>query len=325
MQYEEPRPVRPRLFAFYTGRAVQQRAGPVQRQPRGGGQVRVRPFSEPQGASGSTSQPLRFAARELDATAGLYYVRARWYDAGMGRFISEDPIGLAGGINNYAYAANDPVNLGDPMGLCYGRMAVFILGEGEPCPRRMGLEFLIDRWSGTRNGDGAASMSGVVYAASAGWQDERYDRCEVASILSDYISALSSNPGRFASKDYPAEFDFKYAEGAGHARYQVGNQWLRADEFGNFAAGYAGQHAFNGFGHMAMRAGGIYFAMEQKANGERTSGEHWSDRESSPMINAGAARARREQVSNGGMSYTRDYGARRRPYVAPLTSKRGCG
>jgi RHS repeat-associated protein len=70
-------------------------------------------------ASGSTNQPLRFAARELDATAGLYYVRARWYDAGIGRFISEDPIGLAGGINNYAYAANNPVNLSDPTGLCY--------------------------------------------------------------------------------------------------------------------------------------------------------------------------------------------------------------
>ena len=53
----------------------------------------------------------------LDAAAGLYYVRARWYDPALGRFLSEDPIGLAGGINNYAYAANDPVNLGDPMGL----------------------------------------------------------------------------------------------------------------------------------------------------------------------------------------------------------------
>ena len=75
------------------------------------------PFGEPQPASGTTGNPLRFAARELDATAGLYYVRARWYDASMGRFISEDPIGLAGGINNYAYAANDPVNLRDPTGL----------------------------------------------------------------------------------------------------------------------------------------------------------------------------------------------------------------
>ena len=75
----------------------------------------------PQSASGSTGNPLRFAARELDATTGLYYVRARWYDPAQGRFISEDPIGLAGGINNYAYAANDPVNLSDPTGLCVGQ------------------------------------------------------------------------------------------------------------------------------------------------------------------------------------------------------------
>jgi len=33
----------------------------------------------------------------------------------MGRFLSEDPIGLAGGINSYVYAGNDPVNGWDPM------------------------------------------------------------------------------------------------------------------------------------------------------------------------------------------------------------------
>jgi hypothetical protein len=47
---------------------------------------------------------------------GLYYYRARWYDAQVGRFISEDPIGLAGGINFYAYVANNPVNAIDPTG-----------------------------------------------------------------------------------------------------------------------------------------------------------------------------------------------------------------
>ncbi len=34
----------------------------------------------------------------------------------MGRFISEDPIGLAGGVNPYVFAGNDPVNRRDPSG-----------------------------------------------------------------------------------------------------------------------------------------------------------------------------------------------------------------
>ena len=69
------------------------------------------------GRSEGTHNPLRFATRELDRQTGLYYVRARWYDPFLGRFLSEDPIGLAGGINQYAYALNDPVNLSDPSGL----------------------------------------------------------------------------------------------------------------------------------------------------------------------------------------------------------------
>ena len=46
----------------------------------------------------------------------LYYVRARWYDPRTHRFLSEDPIGVAGGMNPYAFASNDPVNLSDPSG-----------------------------------------------------------------------------------------------------------------------------------------------------------------------------------------------------------------
>ena len=49
--------------------------------------------------------------------SGLYYMRARWYEAKTGRFLSEDPLGLAGGINQYVYAGNDPVNGIDPFGL----------------------------------------------------------------------------------------------------------------------------------------------------------------------------------------------------------------
>lgn len=50
-------------------------------------------------------------------STGLYYMRNRWYDPEGGRFVSEDPAGLAGGMNLYAFAGNDPVNGRDPSGL----------------------------------------------------------------------------------------------------------------------------------------------------------------------------------------------------------------
>jgi RHS repeat-associated protein len=48
---------------------------------------------------------------------GLYYMRARYYDPAVGRFISEDPLGFGGGdVNLYEYARNNPVTHIDPDG-----------------------------------------------------------------------------------------------------------------------------------------------------------------------------------------------------------------
>ncbi|MDB4913994.1 MAG: hypothetical protein JWM95_1638, partial [Gemmatimonadetes bacterium] len=60
---------------------------------------------------------MRWKGLLYDAESGLYYVRARYYAPEMRRFLSEDPIGLAGGINQYRFAENDPVNGSDPTGL----------------------------------------------------------------------------------------------------------------------------------------------------------------------------------------------------------------
>jgi RHS repeat-associated protein len=60
----------------------------------------------------------QFTGREYDSFTGLQYSRARWYDANLGRFISEDPIGFRGGdINLYGYVWNSPNSFTDPMGL----------------------------------------------------------------------------------------------------------------------------------------------------------------------------------------------------------------
>jgi RHS repeat-associated protein len=56
-------------------------------------------------------------ALSFQSELGLVYMRARWYDPAVGRFLSEDPIGLEGGINEYVFGASDPINARDPTGL----------------------------------------------------------------------------------------------------------------------------------------------------------------------------------------------------------------
>jgi RHS repeat-associated protein len=68
-------------------------------------------------SSGSALTRYGFTGRELDETTGLMYYRARWYDPQQGRFITEDPVGFAGGMNFYAYVRNNPLNATDPSGL----------------------------------------------------------------------------------------------------------------------------------------------------------------------------------------------------------------
>ncbi len=62
----------------------------------------------------------RYTGREFDPEIGIYYYRARYYDPGVGRFITKDPIGFAGGVNLYGYVGNNPVNTTDPLGLFWG-------------------------------------------------------------------------------------------------------------------------------------------------------------------------------------------------------------
>jgi RHS repeat-associated protein len=59
---------------------------------------------------------LRFAGQWFDAESGLHYNYNRYYDPNSGQYLSQDPIGLAGGMRTQAYVA-DPVHWVDPLGL----------------------------------------------------------------------------------------------------------------------------------------------------------------------------------------------------------------
>ncbi|MCZ8573998.1 RHS element core protein [Escherichia albertii] len=61
-------------------------------------------------------QSLRLPGQQYDEESGLYYNRNRYYDPLQGRYITQDPIGMAGGLNLYHYPLN-PILKIDPLGL----------------------------------------------------------------------------------------------------------------------------------------------------------------------------------------------------------------
>jgi RHS repeat-associated protein len=67
-------------------------------------------------AQSPIEQPFRFQGQQYDEETGLHYNRFRYYDPGVGRFVSQDPIGLRGGDNLFQYAPNTAVWF-DPLGL----------------------------------------------------------------------------------------------------------------------------------------------------------------------------------------------------------------
>ncbi|RMR14847.1 RHS repeat domain-containing protein, partial [Pseudomonas syringae group genomosp. 3] len=60
-------------------------------------------------------QNLRFQGQYFDVETGLHYNTFRYYDPEIGRFTTQDPIGLAGGFNLYQYAPS-PIGWIDPWG-----------------------------------------------------------------------------------------------------------------------------------------------------------------------------------------------------------------
>ena len=65
---------------------------------------------------GRLDQPLRLPGQYHDRETGLYYNRHRYYNSRLGSYISQDPIGLQGGLDKYTYPRN-PLTSIDPLGL----------------------------------------------------------------------------------------------------------------------------------------------------------------------------------------------------------------
>ena len=66
---------------------------------------------------GEVEQNLRFQGQYFDEESGLHYNTFRYYDPGVGRFTTQDPIGLLGSFHLYEYVKN-PFGWTDPLGWC---------------------------------------------------------------------------------------------------------------------------------------------------------------------------------------------------------------
>ena len=73
-------------------------------------------FHTTNGNAEVSAKRYRYTGKEKDPETGLYYHGARYYAPWLGRWTAADPIGIAGGLNLYEYAAANPLLLKDPTG-----------------------------------------------------------------------------------------------------------------------------------------------------------------------------------------------------------------
>jgi RHS repeat-associated protein len=112
-----------RLYYFHDG------LGSVRQLVDTTGQIETNYAYDPFGMpvmGGDGSNPYQFTGEAWDAEVELLYLRARYYQPEVGRFVTKDPwsglMGQPGTLNRFAYVTNNPVNQVDPRGLEGGEL-----------------------------------------------------------------------------------------------------------------------------------------------------------------------------------------------------------
>jgi RHS repeat-associated protein len=75
------------------------------------------PFGALASENVSVQNNLHFPGQYHDRSINLYYNMFRTYQPTLGRYLTPDPIGIAGGIDLYGYAGQNPINYSDPTAL----------------------------------------------------------------------------------------------------------------------------------------------------------------------------------------------------------------
>jgi RHS repeat-associated protein len=111
-------------------------------------QYTYEPFGKASASGPASSNEFQWIGRENDAT-GLTYLRARYYNPTLQRFMSQDPLRFGGGDpNQFAYSHNNPTTFSDPFGLSGGGVSGVGAGGGVPYG---GLQDYVNHQKGNRD------------------------------------------------------------------------------------------------------------------------------------------------------------------------------
>jgi RHS repeat-associated protein len=192
----------------------------------------------------NTAQPFKFVGQfgVMAEPNGLYYMRARYYDPSVGRFISEDPLGLGGGDTNlYVYVQNNPIMNIDPNGQWW-------IGAG--------IGFVAGGIGGFTSGMiGHSSLWGSVLGGIAGGTAGALAGTVVGGALPDIIGTPAATAAGALAGGV-----FGGAIGGAVTSWQEGSVSGQAMVTGAITGGFAALIAAPGLGLAAWATGGSELA-----------------------------------------------------------------